>query len=83
MNGDASIVPDLDEVKRLWNPGASAYFDRPRRPGSSPCCASTSPTASTGTARAAASAPRVQMLKAKLCDHPEEVGEQGSIATTS
>ena len=28
MNGAAEIVTDRSEVDRLWNPAASAYFDR-------------------------------------------------------
>jgi len=27
MNGRAAVVEDRDEVGRLWNPGASAFFD--------------------------------------------------------
>ena len=27
LQGTATITPDRDEIERLWNPGAAAYFD--------------------------------------------------------
>ena len=82
MNGDASVVQDRAEIERLWNPGASAYFQDQNDPSLAVLRLDVSdgeywdgPSGRIGMA--------IHMLKAKLSDHPEEVGEQGSIQTSS
>ena len=80
MNGEASIVRDQAEIERLWNPGASAYFQDQNDPSLAVLRLDVSdgeywdgPSGRIGMA--------VQMLKAKLSDRPEEIGEQGPIQT--
>ena len=81
LNGDATIVRDRAEIERLWNPGASAYFQDQNDPSLAVLRLDVSdgeywdgPSGRIGMA--------IHMLRAKLSDHPEEVGEQGSIQTS-
>jgi general stress protein 26 len=79
LNGTASLTLDHDEIERLWNPAAAAYFDGPDDPGIAVLRFEVdggeywdAPSGRIGSAIAA--------IKAAVTGNPDASGEQGPIA---
>ena len=81
LAGAASITLDHDEVERLWNPAAAAYFDGPDDASVGVLRFEVdggeywdAPSGRVGSAFAA--------LKAAVTGDPDAAGEQGQVATS-
>jgi general stress protein 26 len=80
LNGAAAVVVDRDEIRRLWNPAARAWFDGPDDPELAVVRFDVSdghywdgPSTRAGRA--------VSLLKAALTGHGDSLGSSGPIST--
>ncbi len=79
MSGFGTIDPSPDEVRRLWNPAASAFFDGPEDSRAAVLTV-TLRTGQWWSGTSGLIGRAISLVKAVVSDDPENAGEHGSLA---